>query len=149
MPPLCNSGVNDARDTKLGTIVVQSSPNKFRSKFYMWRHYFCWDQHFRLWRHNMGIYRKITSCDVKWRHLVGFLPKSQEMFPLWIWSYGANMESFALFKRKLCQFSYFKVNMEIYRKIGKIRSISDENPITFFLDMKFAWNLHRMCKTKL
>ena len=42
----------------------------------------------------MGIYRKMTSSAVKWRHNVKFLPKHQEMFILtdsydimFVWKY--------------------------------------------------------------
>ena len=50
------------------------------------------------WRHNMGIYRKMTLSAVKWRHYVGFSPKSQDMFLSLILSCGVNRKSFASFK---------------------------------------------------
>ena len=70
---------------------------------------FCWRQHFCWWRHNLRIYRKMTSRAVKWRHHVGFSPNLQEMFLFVILCCGVNMKLFAWFKRKLRGFLYFQL----------------------------------------
>ena len=59
----------------------------------------------------------MTSCAVKWRHHVGFSPKSQNMFLSSILCCGVNMKSFASFKRKLWALTFFPVL--IWRGIGK------------------------------
>ena len=79
------------------------SRKSWNTIFFGRRHHFC------LWRHSMGIYRKMTSCDVTWRQHVGFSPNLQEMFLLLIWSYGENMKSFAPFSEKLLIFLYFQL----------------------------------------
>ena len=55
------------------------------------------------------IYRKMSSRDVTWRHYLKFSPILQGMFFLVISSCGANIKSFASFKRKFGEVLYFQV----------------------------------------
>ena len=88
---------------------------------------------------------KMTSCDVTWRHHVGFWPKLQKMFLSFMLSFGPNMKPFALFKRMFWVITYFQFNMEMYRKIPPTL---DKNPISPFLGMISIQNFQEMCKNK-
>ena len=87
---------------------------------------FCWRQHFFI--SILAIFPKMTSCDVTWRHQVGFSPKLQKMFLWLMWSCGPNLKTFfTSFKRKLWAITYFPdIYGNIYRKTVPT---SDKPPI--------------------